>query len=194
MDGNLLARFLYKDDTNARFFFATQSGNSLVLSSTGPAPLVTSGVMQPSGTVSQTSVPVFRQPPGVHISHYPNFLPYSQYFSPFYIPSPSMHPFLSNAAFPQQPPTGNIYPAPGAAGSAPVKYSISQYKPATNAGNPSHIGMPAGYGTYNHGAVTSGTSTGSEDLASSQYKENNVYNAGQQVLNFLSNFFFFNLC
>ncbi|ONK79339.1 uncharacterized protein A4U43_C01F5360 [Asparagus officinalis] len=158
-----------------------EGGNSLVLSSTGPAPLVTAGMMQTSLAVSQQSLPVFRQPPGVHLPHYaPNYLPYSQYFSPFYIPSPSMHPFLSNAAFPQQPPTGNIYPAPGAPGAAPVKYSISQYKPASNAANPSHIGVPTGYGTYNPSAVTSSSSTGTEDLASSQYKENNVYVAGQQ--------------
>lgn len=157
-----------------------ESGNSLVLSSTGPAPLGTSSMMQTSVAVSQTPVPVFRQPPGVHISHYPhNYLPYSQYF-PFYIPSPSMHPFLGNAAFPQQPPTGNMYQAPGAAGAAPLKYSMSQYKPTANSGNPSHMGIPTGYGTYNPVAVTSGSSTGSEDLASSQYKENNVYIAGQQ--------------
>ncbi|XP_020266674.1 GBF-interacting protein 1-like [Asparagus officinalis] len=158
-----------------------ESVNSLALSSTGAAPLVTSGMMQNSLAVSQQSVPVFRQPSGVHLPHYPpNYLPYNQYFSPFYIPSPSLHPFLGNAAFPQQPPTGNIYPAAGAVGTAPVKYSISQYKPATSAANPSHMGMPTGYGAYAPGDVTTGSSTGTEDIASSQYKENNVYIAGQQ--------------
>lgn len=139
--------------------------------------------MQTSVPVTQTSLPVFRQPPGVQLSHYPPsyHLPYNQYFSQFYIPSPSMHPFLGGAAFPQQSPTGSIYPAPGAAGAAGTKYSISQYKPSANSSNPSHIGIPTGYGTYNPSAMTSGSSTGSEDLAQSQYKENNVYIAGQQV-------------
>ncbi|KAJ6824574.1 GBF-interacting protein 1-like [Iris pallida] len=161
-----------------------EGANSLVLSSTGPAPLVTqpAGVMQSSLAVSQQSLPVFRQPAGVHIPHYPaNYIPYSQYFSPFYGMPPTIHPFLSNAAFPQQTPTGSIYPAPGAAvAAAPAKYPVPQYKPATNTGNPSHVGMPVGYGTYSPNALTSGNSTGSEDHASSQYKENNVYIAGQQ--------------
>ncbi|KAJ6839306.1 GBF-interacting protein 1-like [Iris pallida] len=155
---------------------AQESANSLVPSSTGPDPLVTqtAGVIQSSAAVSQQSLPVFRQPAGMHIPHYPaNYLPYSQYFSPFY-PPPTVHPFLSNAAFPQQPPTGSIFPGP-----APVKYAMSQYKPATNAGNPRHVGMPIGYGTYSPSAVTTGNSTGNEDHAT-QYKENNVYIAGQQ--------------
>ncbi|KAJ6832300.1 GBF-interacting protein 1-like [Iris pallida] len=163
---------------------AQESANSLVLSSTGPAPLVTqpAGLMQSSLAVSQQSLPVFRQPAGVHIPHYPtNYIPYSQYFSPFYGIHPTIHPFLSNAAFPQQTPTGSIYPAPGpAAAAAPVKYAMPQYKPGTNTGNPSHVGTPVGYGTYSPNAVTSGNSSGSEDHPSSQYKENNVYIAGQQ--------------
>ncbi|KAJ6824682.1 GBF-interacting protein 1-like [Iris pallida] len=161
---------------------AQESANSLGLSTTGPTPLVSqpAGVMQSSAAVGQQSLPVFRQPAGVHIPHYPaNYLPYGQYFSPFY--PPTIHPFLSNAAFPQQPPTGSIFPGPGAAaGPAPVKYAMSQYKPAANAGNPSHVGMPIGYGTYSPSAVTTGNSTGNEDHATSHYKENNVYITGQQ--------------
>lgn len=190
--GNLLnisVLLLVTIDTDAHVF-SIQNGNSLALSSTASAPLIPGNVMQTSVPVSQTAVPVFRQPPGVHISHYPpNFLHYNQYFSPVYIPPPSMHPFFGGAAFPQQSPTGGIYPTHGAAGAAGTKYSISQYKPTANAGNPSHIGIPTGYGMYNPGPVTSGNSTGSEDLAQPQYKENNVYIAGQQVSNYLFQLF-----
>ncbi|XP_010942572.1 GBF-interacting protein 1-like isoform X4 [Elaeis guineensis] len=167
-----------------------EGGNSVVLSTAGSTSLATqaAGVMPSSVAVPQQPVPVFRQPAGVHISHYPpNYIPYSQYFSPFYVPPPALHHFLSNAAFPQQPPTGSVYP-PGAAAATPVKYSISQYKPGTNTGNSALVGMPTGYGTYNSSpagyapnpAVSSGNSTGNEDPTASQFKENNVYMPGQQ--------------
>ncbi|KAG1326714.1 putative GBF-interacting protein 1-like [Cocos nucifera] len=167
-----------------------ESGNSVVLSTAGSTSLGTqaAGVMPSSVAVPQQPVPLFRQPAGVHISHYPpNYIPYSQYFSPFYVPPPALHHFLSNAAFPQQPPTGSVYP-PGAAAATPVKYSISQYKPGTNTGNSALVGMPTGYGTYNSSpagytpnpAVSSGNSTGNEDLTAPQFKENNVYMPGQQ--------------
>ncbi|KAJ4975563.1 hypothetical protein NE237_000669 [Protea cynaroides] len=168
-----------------------ESGNSLVLSTAAPTPLVTqgAGVMQSSMSVTQQPVPVFRQPAGVHISHYPpNYIPYSQYFSPFYVPPPTFHHFLSNAGFPQQPPTGNVYPPPAASAAAGVKYTLSQYKPGTNISNSTHIGMATGYGPcssspagYNPSpAATTGNSTGNEDVSASQFKENNLYITGQQ--------------
>ncbi|XP_072969616.1 GBF-interacting protein 1-like [Typha angustifolia] len=170
---------------------AQESGNSVVLSSSGAAPLATqaAGVLQSSIAIPQQPVPFFRQPAGVHISHYPpNYIPYNQYFSPFYVPPPTLHHFLSNTAFPQQPPSGSIY-SPGAAAAAnPVKYSISQYKPGANTGNPTHVGMPTGYGTYSSSPAgyttsadaTSGNTGGNDDIGASQFKENNVYIAGQQ--------------
>ncbi|KAJ4980608.1 hypothetical protein NE237_031445 [Protea cynaroides] len=168
-----------------------EGGNSLVLSTAAPTPQVTqtAGVMQNSIAVTQQPVPVFRQPAGVHISHYPpNYIPYSQYFSPFYVPPPTIHHFLSNTAFPQQPPTGNVYPPPAAAAATGVKYSLSQYKPGSNASNSTHIGIATGYGPYSSSpagyspspATTTGNSTGNEDLAASQFKENNIYITGQQ--------------
>ncbi|KAH7684167.1 UBA-like protein [Dioscorea alata] len=169
-----------------------ESGNSLVVSSAVPTPVATqaAGVIQSSIPVTQQPVPVFRQPAGVHISHYhPNYLPYSQYISPFFVPPANIHPFLSNAAFPQQPPTGGIFtPAAPAPSATPVKYTISQFKSGTNSGNSTHVGMPTGYGTYNlstagyspNPTVTSGNSTSNEDLTLSQFKENSVYMTGQQ--------------
>ncbi|KAF3783564.1 GBF-interacting protein 1 [Nymphaea thermarum] len=168
-----------------------ESGNSLVLSSTASSPIgaQTAGVMQSSIAVNQQPVPVFRQPAGMHISHYPpNYLHYNQYFPPVYVPPPSLHHFLSNTAFPQQPPAGLMFPPPAAAAATPVKYSLSQYKPGTNLGNATNVGMPAGYGNYSSAPagysssppVTTGNSSGNEDIGGSQFKENNVYIAGQQ--------------
>ncbi|XP_008229782.1 PREDICTED: mucin-12 isoform X2 [Prunus mume] len=161
------------------------------LSAAGPTPLVTqaSGLVQSSIGVTQQQVPVFRPPAGMHISHYaPNYIPYSHYFSPFYVPPPAIHQFLGNGAFPQQPQAGGVYPAPPAAAATGVKYSLPQYKTGTNTGNSAHIGMASGYGPYGSSpagynpssATTAGNSTANEDLSTSQFKESNVYMTGQQ--------------
>lgn len=183
-----LNSFLYCFCNVDLYIFTLQSGSSLVFSSTGLTPLATqaAGVVQSSSVAAgQQPVPFFRQPAGVHISHYPpNYVHYSQYFSPFYVPPPpAIHHFLGNAApFPQQPPPGSIFPLPTAtAGTNAVKYPISQYKPAASS-------APTGQGSYGlnpivySSAVSGGNSIGSEDLASSQFKENNVFMTGQQVI------------
>ncbi|URE36056.1 hypothetical protein MUK42_07806 [Musa troglodytarum] len=190
MFGNQFAPFWSSEpgscDTNQPNFV---NGSSVILSTAGSTPLATQavGAMQSSGVVSQQPVPIFRQTAGVHLSHYP--ISYGQYFSPFYVPPPALHPFLSSVAFPQQPHIGSMYPPPGtAAAAAPVKFSLSQYKPGANISSSAFIGIPVGYGTYNstptcytHSpVVSSGNSTSKEDLNSTQFKENNIYSSEQQ--------------
>ncbi|XP_073125036.1 uncharacterized protein [Henckelia pumila] len=163
-----------------------QGGVPFILSNS-PTPLVTqaAGVMQSSATAAQQPLPVFRQPTGIHMPHYPpNYIPYGPYFSPFYVPPQAILQFLSNGAFPQQPQAGNIYPTPP--GTA-AKYSVSQYKQGSNTGSSTQIGMPGSFGPYDHsmanypssssGAAVS--STANEDLSASQIKEN-IYASGQQ--------------
>ncbi|KAK1431087.1 hypothetical protein QVD17_14308 [Tagetes erecta] len=157
-------------------------GNSIMLSAAGPTPLATQagGVMLSSIAVTQQPLPVFRQPTGLHLPHYPpNYIPYGPYFPPLYLPPPAIHQFLSNGAFPQQPPAGSMHPA------APVstpKYPLQQYKPGSNTTNPGIYGPygsnPAGYNL--NAAVTSGNSISNEDLGGSQFKESNIYVTGQQ--------------
>ncbi|CAH2054594.1 unnamed protein product [Thlaspi arvense] len=170
-----------------------EGGNNLVLSTPSPTPLVTqaAGLMQSAIPVTQQPVPVFR-PPGLHMSHYPpNYMPYGHYFSPFYLPPPTMHQFLSNGAFAQQPQASGVYPAPPPPGAATGgKYTLPHYKPGTNTGNLTHVGMPGGYGpTYGSfpagytptSAASAGNSTSNEDLNTLQLKENNGYSTtGQQ--------------
>ncbi|KAJ6710705.1 FLOCCULATION PROTEIN (DUF1296) [Salix koriyanagi] len=123
----------------------SHGGNSLVLSTAGPTPLVT----QAAGLMQSVQ-------------------------------------FLSNGAFPQQPQAGSVYPPPSAA--TGVKYSLLQFKPGSNTGNSTHIGMPSGYGPYGsspagyipNSAVTGGNSTTNDDLGASQFKESNIYVTGQQ--------------
>ncbi|CAI9293969.1 unnamed protein product [Lactuca saligna] len=125
-----------------------------MLSTTSPTPTTatqTTGVMQSSISVTQQPLPVFRQPPRVHLPHYPpNYIPYGPYFSPFYVPPPpAIHQFLSNETFPQQPQQGGggMYPAspPPVATTSNSKYPLPQYKPGSNTGN---IGMVGSYGPY----------------------------------------------
>lgn len=166
-----------------------QGGVPLVLSTASPTPLATqaAGVMQSSIAATQQPLPVFRQPTGVHLSHYPpNYIPYGPYFSPYYVPPPTIHQFLSNGAFPQQPQAGNLYPTtPGAA----AKYSAAQYKQGSNIGSSAPIIVPGNYGPYglpaanytSSSAPTPVTSTSNEDIGVQHVKENNVYSSGQQV-------------
>ncbi|CAL1407944.1 unnamed protein product [Linum trigynum] len=162
------------------------------MSTGGPTPLATqtAGLMQSSLSLNQP-VPVFRPPTGLHMPHYPpNYIPYGHYFSPFYVPPPGIHQYLSNGAFPQQVQAGNVFPGPpaAAAAAAGVKYSLPQYKPGTNVGNSTHIGMASGYGPYASTPAgynpssqpAGGNSTTNEDLGASQFKESNVYMSGQQ--------------
>ncbi|XP_074577177.1 GBF-interacting protein 1-like isoform X1 [Curcuma longa] len=166
-----------------------ENTNSAVLSTVGST-LGTQAAGTLQGSLApQQPVPLFRQPAGFHISHYPpNYIPYSQIYPPFYA-SPQVHHFLSGTAFPHQPPTGSMYSNPGAATpAAAVKYSLPQYKLGSNAVNPTIVGLPAVYGAYNSTqagynsgpVVSTGNSTANEDLASSQFKDNGVYNSGQQ--------------
>ncbi|KAK6142364.1 hypothetical protein DH2020_022712 [Rehmannia glutinosa] len=146
-----------------------------------PVPIVTqaAGVMQNSITATQQPLPVFRQPTGVHLPHYPPFIPYGPYFSPFYVPPPGIHQFLSSGAFHQQPQGGSLYPTPPG---TIAKYSVSQFKQGSNTGSSTHIGVPGSYGPYGHSpanctssSVAAVTSTPNENLAAPQGKENNIY-------------------
>nr|XP_034599613.1 GBF-interacting protein 1-like isoform X2 [Setaria viridis]TKW09739.1 hypothetical protein SEVIR_6G122000v2 [Setaria viridis] len=173
-----------------------EGNNSPVIASSVSASVATpaSGVLLTSVAIPQQSVPVFRQPLGVHIPHFPtNYVPYNQYISPFFIPPPTLHPFMSNATFPQPPSTGAMYPAPGSAGILPpVKYSLPPFKPGPNTGSQASIGIPGGYGTYgsspsvytnstNNTTVSSGNPAENDDVTSSQFKENSIYIAGLQT-------------
>uniref|UniRef100_A0A5B7BJ76 Putative RNA polymerase II degradation factor 1 isoform X3 n=1 Tax=Davidia involucrata TaxID=16924 RepID=A0A5B7BJ76_DAVIN len=156
-----------------------QSGNSLVLSTSGSTPLMTqpAGVGQNSIAVSPQQVPVFRHP------YPPNYFPYSHYFPAVYLP-PTAHQFLGHGGFPLQPSTSNVYlpPPPAASG---VKFSVPLSKPGIHTGSPSHFGIPFGYNSSPVGyspspPVTSGSSASNEDVAASELKENNMYRMAQQ--------------
>lgn len=149
--------------------FMLQNASSQAVSPSPTPPL------QSSIPVSPQSVSIFRPP-------YPtNFFPYGHYYPPIYV-SP-IHQFLSHNGFPQQPSAGNMY-LPTAAG---IKFPLPQFKAGANTGNAAHIGIPSGsfipppVGYAPGQTVSTGSSTGNEDLAVSQLKENQIYTTGQLV-------------
>lgn len=165
--------------------------NSMAMSSSGPTSLATPapGVVPSSIAIPQQPLPVFRQPVGVHVPHYqPSYFPYNQYISPFYVPPHALHHFMGNAAFPQAPPPGGMYPPASSAVAPPVKYSAAAYKPGANTGSQTYAVTPGAYGTYgsspsvytNNNLAPSGTSAENGDVSGPQFKENNIYIAGQQ--------------
>ncbi|XP_015696727.1 GBF-interacting protein 1-like isoform X1 [Oryza brachyantha] len=167
---------------------AQEGINSFVLPSVGSTPLATPtpGAVPSSVSIPQQPLQLFRQPLGV-LPPYPGYIPYSQY--PLYVPPP--HPlthFMGNAVFPQPPSTGGMYPPVSSAVAPPAKYATNTYKPGANNGTQAHAGNPGAYGTYdsspsvytNNAVVASGTSVENDDISGSQYKETNVYIAGQQ--------------
>jgi len=136
---------------------------------------------QMQNSVAASPHPLLFRPP-----YPPNYLQYGHYFNPYFLPP--MHQFLSHNGLPQQPSTGNAYltAAPTAAG---VKFPLPQFKPGTSAGSPAPIALPILYGSYGSSstgfnpspAVTSGSSTGNDDLSASQLKERNIYTTGPLV-------------
>lgn len=139
-----------------------------------PSPSPTSP-LQSSIPVPPQSLSIFRPP------YHPNLFPYGPYYPPIYV-SP-IHQFFSLNGFPQQPSVGNMH-LPAAAG---IKFPLPQLKAGVNTENTAHIGFPSGsfisppVGYAPSPTVNSGSTTGNEDLAVSQLKENQIYTPGQLV-------------
>ncbi|XP_042512042.1 uncharacterized protein LOC122087109 isoform X2 [Macadamia integrifolia] len=133
----------------------------------------------PASTVAMVQQqPMTQLYPQVHVSHFPNFMPYRQFLSPVYVPPMAVPGYSSNAAYPH-PSNGSSYLLmPGgsshlAAGG--LKYGSQQYKPvpagsATAFGNYTNL---AGYAVNAPGAV--GSTTGLDDSTRIKYKEGNLY-------------------
>jgi hypothetical protein len=102
---------------------------------------------------------------------------------------------MGNApVFLQSPSSAGMYPPVSASVAPPVKYSSSAYKTDDNAGSQTHVRIPGAYAVYgssssvysNNAVVMNGTSVETDDVTGSQFKESNVFVAGQQVTFFLS--------
>ncbi|XP_057796686.1 GBF-interacting protein 1-like [Salvia miltiorrhiza] len=155
----------------------------LFISAASPVPLVTqaAGVIQSSISANQQPLPVFHQPAGIHLPHYPPFIPYAPYFSPVYVPPHAIHQFFSSGTFPQQPHGGNLYPNPHG---TTAKYSISQNEQGSNAPYPNHVGVPVNYVPYSIPLANHTSSSVTEALNSTsneEVKENNMYASEQQT-------------
>lgn len=163
-------------------------------------PMVASVLGQPEGFESQahaggasTSTPpptvssggATPQPIHVLCQQYPpNYIPYTHYFSPLYVP-PTMHQYFGHSAFTPPLPTTTMYlPPPTPPTTSPgIKIPPSNFKPGSNMGIQPPLGLPSVYGTYGpsplayiqNPTVTPPNSTTTDDIGVAALKENNVY-------------------
>lgn len=138
----------------------------------------------PSTAAMVQQQPMAQLYPQLHISHYPNFMPYRQLLSPVYVPPMAVPNYSSNPAYPH-PPSGSSYLLMQGGSShltsGGLKYAASQYKPVP-------AGGPTGYGNYTNAAGytmstpgTVGNATGLEDATRLKYKDSNLYVPNPQV-------------
>ncbi|KAL6861202.1 hypothetical protein ACP4OV_016902 [Aristida adscensionis] len=120
--------------------------------------------------------------PPMHVQHFPNFMPYRQFFSPVYVPPMAMQNYSTNV--PYQSNGNNYVQMPGGGShltAGGMKYGVSQYKPVP-AGNPSGYGNythPAGYTIGSPGVI--GAAVGVDEVNRMKYKDNNMYASTPQV-------------
>ena len=140
--------------------------------------------------LAQQQQPLQQQPltnmyPQVHISHFPNFMPYRHIFSPVYVPPMAMPNYSGNPAYPHHSNGSSYLLMPGGSShvtAGGMKYAASQYKPVP-AGSPTTYGNytnPSGFTISPPGSV--GGATGLEDATRIKYKDNNLYVPNPQVL------------
>ncbi|VVA97562.1 unnamed protein product [Arabis nemorensis] len=116
--------------------------------------------------------------PQVHVSHFPNLMPYRQILSPVYVPQMPMPGYSGNPTAYAHPSNGNSYvlmPGGGShLGSNGVKYGIQQFKPVPTGG-------PTGFGNYsnpNGYQINSPNVVGNmglEDSSRMKFKDGNIY-------------------
>ncbi|XVE88651.1 hypothetical protein DITRI_Ditri19aG0086500 [Diplodiscus trichospermus] len=133
--------------------------------------------------VQQQQPPVAQMYPQVHVSHFPNLMPYRQFVSPIYLPQMAMPGYSSNPAYPH-PSNGSSYVLmPGGSShlnANGLKYGIQQFKPVP-AGSPAGFGnftSPSAYAINAPGVV--GNAAGHEDSSRIKYKDGNIYVQNQQ--------------
>ncbi|KAJ7570785.1 hypothetical protein O6H91_01G135100 [Diphasiastrum complanatum] len=174
-----------------------ESGNSLVLSSTGLASSQASPTssVQAVPTMPQQPLPIHAyaaHPASVPLGHFTNVFGY-QYVPPSYpyLHTPYQHNYPGSGGYPQAA-TGTNYPSPGnnypPGTGLTLKYPLTQYKPSSGTLN-SHAAPAAGFGAYTstpsgfagNPTVTIGTASAYEEVAGPQYKESNLYIPSQQA-------------
>lgn len=136
-----------------------------------------------SMSMNQQQQPFTQLYPQVHISHYPNFVPYRPLFSPLYASQMLVPDYSDNSAH-IQPSAGSNYltmlDGDQHFVSGSMKYGASQYK-TVQVGN-----STTGYGNYaNPGGYmvsTFGSTTGMGDATRISLKDNSVYVPSPQVL------------
>lgn len=131
-----------------------------------------------------TQHPVPQMYQHMHVSQYPNCLPYRHVFSPYYVPPVAVQNYSSNPAFTQLPSASSYLVMPN--GTSQLAPNGMKYGPPHQC-KQMFPGGPAGYGGFtnqNGYPVNTGVigGTGSvEDANMSKYKDNNLYTLNPQA-------------
>lgn len=158
----------------------------MVISSYGPTSFATpaSRVVPSSISFPQQPHLVFRQAVGdMYLIINQAFSHIIRCISPLYVPPRVLHHFMGDVAFPQAS-TWKHASTSKFSCCAPFKYQASAYKPGANTESQTYAVASGAFGTYtqsvypNNNMVPSGTLA--ENVSGSQFKENNIYIAGQQ--------------
>ncbi|XP_010542407.1 PREDICTED: uncharacterized protein LOC104815628 isoform X3 [Tarenaya hassleriana] len=144
-------------------------------------------VLNAQNTIPTSTIPMLQQQqaqmaqlyPQVHVSHFPNLMPYRQFLPPVYVPQMPMQGYSGNPAAYVHPSSGNSYVLmPGGSshlGGNGIKYGIQQFKPVPTGG-------PMGFGSFNNpngypinSPSIVGNAVGLEDSSRMKYKDGSIY-------------------
>ncbi|XP_063950211.1 GBF-interacting protein 1-like isoform X4 [Daucus carota subsp. sativus] len=132
-----------------------------------------------SSSVAMVQPQLAQMYPQVHVSHYPNLMPYRQFISPVYVPPMAMPAagYSSNPAYPH-PSNGSSYlMMPGGSSHLSqngLKYGIQQFKPVPT-GSQTGFGNFTSPNGYAINAPGVGSATGLEDSSRLKFKDGNLY-------------------
>ncbi|GAB2284794.1 hypothetical protein Dimus_019247 [Dionaea muscipula] len=162
-------------ESQARVSNSTNGNPQTMTTSASASPPIQSLGVGQSSISLPSPLPLFRPP-------YPHtYIPYSHYYSPFYVP-PAVHQYFGHSGFSPQLMTGTMFLQQPGVASGMNKVSPASYKPGANPGSTVHVPMPFGYGVYNFpqlgyspsATITSGNSNRNEELVGSSLKDINA--------------------
>ncbi|XP_020276851.1 LOW QUALITY PROTEIN: uncharacterized protein LOC109851226 [Asparagus officinalis] len=171
-------RTVMEDHSDGQGIASSTEAISSHATNSSPPSTVTFSQQQQSQQHQQQQQALANMYSQVHISHFPNFMPYRHMFSPVYVPPMAMPNYSSNPAYPHPSNASSYLLMPGGNShltGGGMKYAASQFKPVP-AGSPTTYGSyanPTGFAITPPGNV--GGATGLEDATRIKYKDNNLY-------------------
>ncbi|XP_047340917.1 uncharacterized protein LOC124944651 isoform X2 [Impatiens glandulifera] len=152
-------------DESVRGMGMSSSQEALVSHSVSPIPSTTLSMLQPPQMAQMY--------PQVHVSHFPNLMPYRQYLSPVYVPPMPMPAGYSTTPTFAHPTSGNSYMM--MPGGNSHRLGMQQFKPVPS-------GSPTGFGNFTNpnGYAINPPTAVLDESSRMKYKDSNLYVPNQQ--------------